>query len=139
MHFCTHTKKEDQNQNLISANRRLLVRKLSHLIGMSTTSMHRTLHDLKLYSYRLTVRQELKLGDYAKHLTYYHWFNSLFTMGCTKWTTSSFPMRPGCISTGMQTPKIIVSGVPKIPTNWLNQASTRKRLEFGERIRKLEW
>ncbi len=63
-------------KNLIFANCRLLVRKLCHQTGMLTTSMHRTLHDLKLYPYRLTVQQELKREDYAKRLTYCHWFNT---------------------------------------------------------------
>ncbi len=76
--------KKTKIKNFISANRRLSVCKLSRCTGMSTTSVHRTLHDLKLYAYRLMVRQELKLGDYAKRLTYCHWFNTFVHDGMHK-------------------------------------------------------
>ncbi len=76
--------KKTEIKNLISANRRWLVRKLHRRTGMLTSSVHRTLHDLKLYLYRLMVRQELKLGDYAKRLTYSHWFNMFVHDGMHK-------------------------------------------------------
>ncbi len=37
-------------------------------MDISTVSVRRTLHELKLYPYRIAVWQELKLPDYARHL-----------------------------------------------------------------------
>ncbi len=53
-------------------------------MGMLTTSMHQMLHDLKLYLYCWTVQQELKPGDYAKHLAYCHLFNTFVHDGMHK-------------------------------------------------------
>ncbi len=46
--------KKTEIKNLISATRRLSVCKLSRCTDMLMTSVHRMLHDFRLYPYRLT-------------------------------------------------------------------------------------
>ncbi len=54
----------------ITVNLRLSIQRLRKRVGLSDTSTLHTLHDLKLYPYLVSERQELKEADYEKRVRF---------------------------------------------------------------------
>ncbi len=58
----------------INANHRLSTRRLAVQVGVSRTSVRRTLHKLQLHPYKCSMLQELKPPDYEKRTRFCRWF-----------------------------------------------------------------
>ncbi len=74
----------------ITQNPRLSVRKLSAAVSVSRPSTHRLLKELKLYPYRFSVRQELKIPDYHRRLVYCRWLRNFIRPGIAKFDNVFF-------------------------------------------------
>ncbi len=60
--LCTTAPTEDVRE-LVQENWRMLVSKLARHVGISATSMHRTLQRMNLYPYRIAILQQLYLNE----------------------------------------------------------------------------